>query len=101
MRLRHSLLFLALLSPGVSQSPRAPDIEAQRAAMKKLEFMLGKWSGEARVQRGPGDALELIQTEEVQYKLDGLVLLVEGTGRNQSDDSTVFRALATVSYEEE
>ena len=69
--------------------------------MKKLDFLLGTWSGEARVQRGPGDALELLQTEEAQYKLDGLVLLIEGTGRNKSDGKAVFRALATVSYDEE
>ena len=79
MRLQYSLLLLALLSPAGAQSPRSPRIEAQREAMKKLEFLVGKWSGEARVQRGPGDALELIQTEEAQYKLDGLVLLIEGS----------------------
>jgi hypothetical protein len=101
MRLRSSLLFLALLSPCFSQPPRAPNVEAQREAMKKLDFLLGKWAGEARVLRGPGDALELTQTEEVQYKLDGLVLLVEGTGRNKSDGKTVFRALATGSYDDQ
>jgi hypothetical protein len=36
----------------------------------------------------------------VQYKLDGLVLLIEGTGRN-SDGKPVFRSLATVSSNEE
>jgi hypothetical protein len=43
----------------------------------------------------------LTQTEDVQYKLDGLVLLIEGTGRNKSDGKTVFRALGTVSFDEE
>ncbi len=69
--------------------------------MKKLDFLLGQWSGEARVQLGPGEPLELTQTEDVQSKLDGLVLLIEGTGRNKSDGKPVFRALATVSYDEE
>jgi hypothetical protein len=68
--------------------------------MKKLEFLAGKWSGEASVFRGPGDPMRLHQTEEVQFKMDGLVLLVEGTGRN-SDGQTVFRALATISYDEQ
>jgi hypothetical protein len=94
-------LFIALAFPCLAQPPRAPNVEAQRAAMKKLDFLLGKWSGEARVQRGPGEALELIQTEDVQYKLDGLVLLIEGTGRNKSDNKAAFRALATVSYDDE
>lgn len=69
--------------------------------MKKLEFLLGKWAGEARVWRGPGDPLELLQTEEVQYKLDGLVMLIEGTGRNKADGKVAFRALATVAYDED
>lgn len=101
MRLRSSFLFVALLSPCLAQPPRAPDVEGQRTAMKKLDFLVGKWSGDARVQRGPGEALERIQTEDVQYKLDGLVLLIEGTGRNKSDGKVVFRALATVSYDEQ
>ena len=60
MRLKSSLLFwLALLSPAIAQPPRAPNVETQRAAMKKLDFLQGAWSGDARVQRGPGDTLEL------------------------------------------
>jgi hypothetical protein len=68
--------------------------------MKKLDFLLGKWAGEASVWRGPGEPFEITQTEDVQYKLDGLVLLIEGTGRNKSDGEVVFRALATVSYDD-
>ena len=49
--------------------------------MKKLSFLVGQWSGQARMQRGPGEGLELAQTENAQYKLEGLVLLIEGTGR--------------------
>jgi hypothetical protein len=100
-RLQAALLLMALVPPCAAQPPRGPNVDAQRAAMKKLEFLVGKWSGEARVQRGPGEPLELIQTEDAQFKLDGLVLLIEGMGRNKSDGKTVFRALATVSYDEE
>jgi hypothetical protein len=92
---------LSLLSPCLAQPPRAPNLEAQRAAMKKLDFLAGKWSGETRVERRPGDVLELTQTEDAQYKLDGLILQIEGTGRNKSDGKPVFRALGIVSYEED
>jgi hypothetical protein len=50
-----------------------PDVEAQRAAMKKLSFLIGRWAGEARILRGPGETVELNQQEEAQYKLDGLI----------------------------
>lgn len=68
--------------------------------MKKLEFLTGKWSGPASVSRGPGEPIKLTQSEEIQYKLDGLVMLIEGTGRN-SDGSVAFRALATIAYDTE
>lgn len=92
------LLVFGLAAACLAQ--QAPNVEAQREAMKKLDFLAGKWSGEARVQRGPGDTIELIQTEEAQYKLGGLVLLIEGTGRSKTDGKPVFRALATVSYDQ-
>jgi len=69
--------------------------------MMELSFLIGKWSGEARLWRGPGEPLELVQTEEAQYKLGGLVLMIEGIGRNKSDGKVALQALATVSYDEE
>ena len=42
----------------MAQTPRTPDIEAQRAAMKKLGFLVGDWSGEASALRGPGQFVE-------------------------------------------
>ena len=99
--MRGAIRFLALLiglgnaCPGEQQ----PNIAAQREAMKKLEFLVGNWSGDALIARGPGQPMKLLQTEQVRFKLDGLVLLIEGTGRN-SNGQTVFAALATISYED-
>jgi hypothetical protein len=96
------LLFGILLSvPCMAQLTRVPDVEAQRAAMKKLGFLTGKWSGEARLLRGSGEPLELIQTEEAQYKLDGLVLIIEGIGRTKADGKIALQAFAVVSYDDE
>ncbi|HEY3823121.1 MAG TPA: hypothetical protein VGL82_01120 [Bryobacteraceae bacterium] len=85
----------------MAQPIRTPDIEAQRAAMKKLDFLIGQWTGGARVLRGPGQWVEMIQTEEARYKLDGLVLLIEGVGRARSDDKPVLQALGMVSFDDE
>jgi len=83
------------------QQPRIPNIEAQRTAMKKLEFMVGKWAGEVRVLRGPGDPLSLLQTEEAQYRLGGLILMIEGVGRTKGDGKPALQALGIVSYDDE
>ena len=96
-----SIFYFIALAPYMSQQPHMPNIEAQRAAMKKLEFMVGKWAGEARLLQGPGDPVSLMQTEEAQYKLDGLILLIEGVGRDKVDGKPALQALGIVSYDEE
>jgi len=69
--------------------------------MKKLNFLIGSWSGDARIFRSSGEPVELAQTEEAQYKLDGLVLVIEGIGRNKSDGKTTLQALGIISYDDE
>ena len=83
----------------VCQAQQQPNLKAQRDAMKKLEFLVGKWSGPAQVSRGPGDPIRLVQSESIQFKLDGLVMLVEGTGRG-TGGQVVFQAMATISYDD-
>ena len=81
--------------------PRVPDLNAQRAAMKKLGFLVGRWNGEARLLRGSGEWLDFNQSEEAQYKLDGLILVIEGVGRAKSDGYTVLQALGVISFDDE
>jgi hypothetical protein len=67
--------------------------------MRKLAFLSGHWSGPATISRGPGDTLHATQTEDVEYKLDGLVLLIQGKS-TAADGKVVFSALATVAYDD-
>jgi hypothetical protein len=83
------------------QLPRVPDLGAQREAMKKLGFLVGKWAGEARVLRGPTESVEMFQTEEAQYRLDGLILVIEGVGRTKSSGQPLLQAFGIVSYDDE
>jgi hypothetical protein len=85
----------------MAQLPRVPDLEAQRAAMKKISFLVGKWAGEARLLRGLAESVELLQTEEAHYKLDGLVLVIEGVGRTKSGGQPVLQAFGIISYDDE
>jgi hypothetical protein len=90
-----SILFATLCC-----AQQAPDLPAQREAMKKLAFLVGKWSGDATTRRGPNETVKVKQTEEVQFKLGGLVLLIEGTGRDPNTGDVKFNALATIAYDE-
>jgi hypothetical protein len=91
-------LLLSLTSAVVAQGPGEAGVDIQRDAMRKLSFLAGSWSGPVTVVRGP-QPLHLTQTEQVEYKLDGLVLLIEGKSTD-SDGKSSFAALATVSYDE-
>ena len=92
--------FLAVLLVGAFVcSGQQSNLGAQREAMKKLDFLAGKWSRDASVSRGPGEPMKVVQTENIQFKLDGLVLLIEGTSRN-ADRKAVFQALAVVYYDD-
>lgn len=84
----------------MAQQAQIPDLDAQRAAMKKLSFLVGKWSGDARMFRQPGETLAMAQAENAQYKLDGLLLLLEGVGRKQADGKPVLQALGIVSFDD-
>jgi hypothetical protein len=85
----------------MAQPLRVPDIEVQRAAMRKLGFLVGKWSGEARLLRGPGEPTVVAQTEEARYELDGLILTIQGIGRTTADNKPVLQAFGVVSYDDE
>ena len=69
--------------------------------MKRLGFLVGKWSGEARLLRGPGGWVELLQTEEAGYKLDGLVLVIESVGRVKAGGEAVIQAFGIIFYDDE
>lgn len=69
--------------------------------MKKLAFLAGKWVGEARLLRGPGEPVVLAQTEEARFKLDGLVLEIEGVGRSKLNNKAVLQALGIISFDDE
>lgn len=90
-----------VLLPHMAQTPRTPDLAAQRAAMAKLSFLIGSWSGEARMFRSGSEPLELVQTENAEYKLDGLLLEITGIGRTKSDGKLALQALGIISYEDD
>lgn len=96
-----SLLVVALvisLRLSSAQQP-ANSVDTQREAMRKLSFLVGRWSGPVTIVRAPGEPLQLTQTEEIEYKLGGLVLVVEGKSTS-SGGNVLFSALATIAYDD-
>jgi hypothetical protein len=93
-------LLAFLLASAAQQPPHRPDVNAQREAMKKLGFLVGQWSGEGRMLRATGEWIEITQTEHVEYKLDGLLLVIEGVGRAKTDGRPVLQAYGIACYDD-
>lgn len=75
--------------------------DAYKQEMQKLSYFAGKWKGEAIAKQRNGPDTKIIQEEDIQFKLDNTVLLIEGTGRNPDNLKEItFNALAIVSYDE-
>jgi hypothetical protein len=91
------LTVVAIVSVFAADQPKSKDI--QRREMKKLDWFVGRWKGTGWIQMGPQGRHEFTQTETIESKLDGLVLVIEGLGKAKEDGSTVHTALAFVSYD--
>ena len=92
-----SMISIGLLL--TTQHAASNSVDVQRDAMRKLAFLAGHWSGPVTIIRGPGEPLHLTQTEDVEFKLDGLLLLIEGKSTG-TDGKAQFGALATIAYDE-
>lgn len=68
--------------------------------MSKLQFLVGSWSGTARLWRSPTASIDMAQREEAKYKLDGLLMTVEGIGKNKADGTLVLQAFGLISYDD-
>ena len=92
-------LALALCAPvaAFAQGADTAAIAAQQEAMKKLDWMDGKWRGPA-VSQSPQGEHRVTQTERIGGFLDGTLKLVEGKGYN-ADGSTGFHAFGVVTYD--
>ena len=95
------LLSLCLLwSPGFSQSNES----TQLAEMRKLSFLVGQWQGTGDFEFAPGQRRTFTETEDVEMKLGGLVLIFEGTGQSKDANGeaiTVHSALALARFDDQ
>lgn len=73
----------------------------QQEEMKKLGFLVGKWQGEGWIQQGSKRETFAL-TEEVQLKLGGLAILLEGIGKSKNAEAAgkiVHHVMAVVSVD--
>ena len=98
-----ALLLLFCVSAAVARAQTPAAAPPQLAEMKKLDFLVGQWQGDGWIVLGPGQRRTFRQTETVQNKVGGTVLLIEGLGKGkvpgQTEEVTIHNAFAVVSYD--
>lgn len=95
-----SVFFVCILlaTVGFSQSPE----ELQKQAMKKMEWLVGEWSGTAWTQMGPQNRDTVEMHESISMELNGTILKIKGTGyqlKENGDKEVAHDAFAVVSYD--
>jgi hypothetical protein len=94
----HIRVLAAVLVALVGASGATAQEPKHVAEMKRLDFLVGRWQGEARYQMGPGQQQTVSQTEIVETKLGGAVLAVEGIGK-AGGERVVHHAFAVLAYD--
>lgn len=97
LRLCFALAALALPLAAQAQTADTAALAQQGEAMHRLDWMHGKWRGEARVQTPAGEQV-VTHTERVGTILDGTVTVIEGKSFDK-DGTVPFNAFAVVSYD--
>jgi len=95
--MKHLAITISIIICSSQLLAQAPDYSAVcKTEMKKLAYMVGDWKGEAIVQTRNGP-ITVNQTEHIEWKLDGVAIAIEGTGRQ--DGEVTFNAIAIANYD--
>ncbi len=70
-----------------------------KSEISKLDFLTGDWIGKGWMMGADKEKHEFDQTEDIHFKLDSTVVLIEGVGRSKG--MIIHNAMAIVSYNKE
>ena len=96
-------LLLGLVADSVASQMPASKPETYRAAIDRVDFLVGEWRGEGWIMIGPGERETFDSWERVEEALGGSALLIEGKHFDQDagdDAAPVHHALAILSWSE-
>jgi hypothetical protein len=98
-----NIILILIVFMGLLASKAVAQEMGDKDKMKVFEGWSGRWQGEGTMQMGPGEPKKSNVDELIEYKLDGMVLLVEGKGTvvnpATKEETVVHHALAVLSYD--
>lgn len=104
--MKHLVLTILVLVfvTSINLLAQAPAGAVHREKLAVFSNWIGEWTGEGSVQMAPGTPKKSSVYEKIEYKLDGAVVLIEGTGKS-IDETTkkeiiTHHALAVLSWDD-
>jgi hypothetical protein len=96
MKIVTLVLLCATAFTAVGQNSRPDSTEP----MKALNFMVGKWEGKVKYERGANEQQEAFWTAHVYYNLGGSILIIDERGSEiRSKDKTTLEILVVVHWD--
>jgi hypothetical protein len=91
-------LCTALAAAHAASAQQPSTVPEQVKAMQSCGFLTGRWEGEGWIVLAEGKRTSFHETEEIEPKLGGLLLLVQGLGTSK-EGRIIHAALATLSFD--
>lgn len=67
--------------------------------MRQLKFFAGRWKGDATITQQGGVVVNVNQEEAIEFRLDSLILQLEGVGRKKTEPGKIsFHALGFINF---
>jgi hypothetical protein len=96
-------IFCAILGGLFTGLSAQPSPGTNPIKSERFSIWAGRWQGTSTLQMGPGEPKTAIVDEQIQYKLDSTLLLIEGIGRHVDPDgkstTVVHHAMAVLSFD--
>jgi hypothetical protein len=94
------ILALTPLAHLHAQQPDGGALQDNQHYMQKLNYLIGRWSGQATLTPATGPTIQLKETETAQYKSNGTVLEISSIGF-APDGTTPRNFITTISYDDD
>lgn len=98
-----NVIILAIVLMGSITGKVIAQEMGDKEKMKIFAAWTGRWQGEGTMQMGPGEPSKSSVDERIEYKLDGMILQVEGIGKathpETKQEKVVHHAFAILSFD--
>lgn len=99
MMLKSKQVFIIFIFILLGLSMAQPNTRAAISGEPLFQNLIGNWAGEGWTMLGPDNRVEFTQTEIIEAKANGHVVVVEGFGTNKETGVLTFQSFGLFSFD--